>query len=840
METSIFYLFLFSLVFACTPIDQPAENQVPGSFSSMQQMTHSRAYPNDDIPNDGFYKGYLQHLQMKNTQVANRSLENEWESIGPFNISGRVLSVGINPQADSTIYAGSASGGLWRSRRLGLGVSWERIDTGFPVLGVSDIEFAPGDSTVMFIGTGEVYNYVSTGTDGAYRPTRGSYGIGILKSIDGGQTWTKSLDWTLQNQKGVWMIKIDPLNPQRVFAATTDGIYRSLDQGDSWSKVLDVLIATDVEIHPQRPNEILISCGNLDSPGKGIYKSFDGGDTWTQIEDNLVDTFGGKIQLAFAPSNPNQVYASFGNSSNSFDAATWLYSSADFGNTWELISTTDYSIFQGWFSHDVSVHPQDEDDIIAVGVGAWRWVPSFNDLLPFSSSGVALGTPPIGEPDGPPDYSHPDHHFVQHHPNIEDLVIYGNDGGVFLSFDAGETFQSANGGMQTTQFYNGFNVTSNGDFAMGGLQDNNTVSYSGDPAWTRVIGGDGSWTAINPDNNNIVYGSFQRLRVFRSEDQGSTFDFIPFPIEEEALFIAPYVLAPSNPDRLYFGSNTLLRSDDGGIEVTVMSNIDGLINNPIYAMEVSPIDHDILYLATGPFPNGDNAEEPQVLITLDGGLSFENTLTDLPNRIVNDMTVDPDEPSIAYLTLSGFGSDHIFRTSDFGRTWTSIDNGLPDVPGNAILVNPNNTDQLFYGNDISVYISDDGGESWRPIDAGLPNACIILDIKMAPEDNSLWIATHGNGAYRRGLEEIDVSTQSIVQIEELDLYPNPATDLLNIDNEFESLNLSFEIVDYLGRKITKGQLQNRQVDISNLVGGNYVLSVLGKDKMFSSKFVKVE
>ena len=105
MKRPIIYILFISLVFTCTPIDQAVENQVPGSFSSMQQMTHSRAYPNDDIPADGFYKGYLQHLRMKNTQVASRTFENEWESIGPFNISGRVLSVGINPQADSTIYA---------------------------------------------------------------------------------------------------------------------------------------------------------------------------------------------------------------------------------------------------------------------------------------------------------------------------------------------------------------------------------------------------------------------------------------------------------------------------------------------------------------------------------------------------------------------------------------------------------------------------------------------------------------------------------------------------------------------------------------------------------------
>lgn len=836
---SIFTLCLVISSCSVEHVHKEPSNPESGAFEAMQQMNFSRAYPNMDIPSDGFYKGYQEHLLMKATSVTTRAIEEEWESIGPFNISGRVLSVGINPQADRTLYAGTASGGLWRSRDLGQGVSWERIDTGFPVLGVSDIEFAPGDSTVMFIGTGEVYNYQSTGTDGAYRPTRGSYGIGILKSTDGGATWSKSLDWTLQNERGVWMIKVDPQNPQNVYAATTDGIYKSTDQGDSWFKVLDVLMATDLEIHPTRTNEILISCGNLDSEGKGIYKSSDSGQNWIRIESTLVEDFGGKIQLAFAPSNPDIVYASIGNSLSSEDGATWLYRSSNFGLDWTLLSTEDYSRWQGWFSHDVSVHPQDENDVVTIGISIWRNFSNLYTLTQVSSNTQAQGTPPIGQPDGPPNYSHSDHHFVMHHPNIEDLIIFGNDGGVFLSFDGGDTFQSANGGMQTTQFYNGFSVSTDGSIAMGGLQDNNSVLYTGNPAWRKVIGGDGSWSAINPDNTDIMYASSQRLRVVRTQDAWNSGATLSFPIVDEPLFIAPYVLAPSNPNRMYFGSSTLFRSDNGGDELVVMDNIESLMNNPIYSMEVSPTDQNILYCATGPNPIGDIIEEPQVLITMDGGITFEQSLEDLPNRIINDVTVDPIDPSIAYITLSGFGSNHLFKTIDFGRTWGSIDNGLPDLPGNAIIVNPNNSDQLFYGNDVSVYFSNDAGQSWEVFDAGLPNACIVMDIKIAEEDNSLWIATHGNGIYRRALDEVFVSTQSIASIEELSIYPNPVDDMISIKNEFTTESIQYEIIDPLGRQIQQGQLLNNRIEVSNLAQGNYILKAASVNKIFVGKFVKI-
>ena len=829
---------LVFIICSCQREEQLKENVRAGSFDAMQLTSFHRAYPNVDIPSDGFYKGYEQHLQMKVGNVSNRSLEDNWESIGPFNISGRVLSVGINPQADSTIYACTASGGLWRSRRLGLGVSWEKIDTGFPVLGVSDVEFAPGDSTVMFIGTGEVYNYASTGTDGAYRPTRGSYGIGILKSTDGGATWTKSLDWSLQNERGVWMIKIDPLNPQIVYAATTDGIYKSTNQGDSWFRVFDVIMATDIEIHPTRTNEILISCGNLNSEGKGIYKSFDSGQNWTKIESNLVEDFGGKIQLAFAPSNPDVAYASIGNSLSGADGATWLYRTSNFGEDWTLISNEDYSKWQGWFSHDVSVNPDDEDDIITIGIAVWRNFSDLSRLEQVNSSTQAQNTPPIGQPDGPPNYSHSDQHFVTHHPDIENLVIFGTDGGVFLSFDGGNTFQSANGGMQTTQFYNGFSVSPSGDLAMGGLQDNNTVLYRGNPAWSKVVPGDGSWSAINPENTDIVYGSLQNLNVRRSTDRGNTFSSLSFPAADFPLFIAPYVLAPSNPNRMYFGSSTLFRSNNGGQNIFEMSNIKPLLNNPIYSMEVSPTDQNILYFATGPNPLDEVVQEPQVFVTLDGGVSFQESSQDLPNRIVNDVTVDPVDPAVAYIVLSGFGSDHIFKTIDFGASWVSIDNGLPDLPGNAVLVNPNNTDQIFYGNDISAYVSNDGGQSWETLDDGLPNASIVMDIKIAAEDNSLWIATHGNGIYKRSLDDIFVSTKPVTKIEDLSIYPNPAVDVININNEISSEAIRYEIIDQLGRQIQQGQMSNSQVEISNLLQGNYVLKISTNEKIFTGKFIK--
>ena len=228
------------------------------------------------------------------------------------------------------------------------------------------------------------------------------------------------------------------------------------------------------------------------------------------------------------------------------------------------------------------------------------------------------------------------------------------------------------------------------------------------------------------------------------------------------------------------------------------------------------------------------------MVTLNGGISFEQTTEDLPNRIINDVTVDPLDPAVAYITLSGFGSDHLFKTLDFGSTWVSIDNGLPDLPGNAIIVNPNNRDQLFYGNDVSVYMSNDSGLSWEVFDAGLPNASIVMDIKIALEDNSIWIATHGNGIYKRSLEDLSVGTESLSQIETLNIYPNPVIDIINIKNVFNSESAKYEVIDHLGRHLLQGQVLNNQIKVSSLPQGNYVIRISTTNKLYTGKFVKFQ
>jgi len=800
------------------------EVRIPGAYKALNLWNYTRAYPNEDIPNEGYGLAFDHHEKqfLKSTRNQNNGIE----AMGPLNTTGRTLTIAVNPQAPNTIYAGSASGGLWRSRNLGLGISWEYVETGFPILGVSTIEFAPQDSMVMYIGTGEVYNYADTGTDGASRRTRGSYGFGILKSEDGGITWEKSLDWTYQQQRGVWMIKVSPLNPNIVYAATTNGIYKSIDAGGTWDLVFEKLMGTDIDIDPRDDNRLIAGFGNLGSEGRGLFYSNDGGSIWTQV--GAHDDFQGKILIARDILQPDIIYASVGNGFGFSDGDTQLLKSEDGGLSFSMINRFDYSRWQGWFAHDIAVDPFNSDNLMAVGIGVHKSTDGGVNLNDEVSTGVTGGTPPIEGPDGPSDYVHSDNHFVMYHPTIEDLILIGSDGGVFLSFDNGINYRSANGGMQTTQFYNGFSVShSDENFALGGLQDNSTVVFRGDAQWQRAAGGDGSWTAINQIDNDYVYASAQNLAIFRSTNNGRNFnERIALNLSGDSpLFISPYVISDSDPDILYAGAMNVYKSENRGDSWSITNGGAAVDEgNPIFAMDVHTEFSDIVYVATAPIVGSAN-----VLSSFDGGETWQSGNTGLPDRVPNDIVMSNDNPDMAFVTFSGFGTQHLFRTTDRGQSWLAIDTDLPDVPGNAIAIDES-TGIIYYGTDIAVYSAayrDDAGElndepEWTLYNEGMPLAAITLDLKISPSNNKLWIITHGNGTYTGDLILGSSSTESISKEAQFTIGPNPATEQIFITKT------DSELIDWKLRTVAGELLLNgnsKQIDVSSLISGTYLLEV---------------
>ena len=638
-------------VYLASSDENQKKGKTSGAFRALQQWTAQRAYPGEDIPALGYSQAFEYSKQLRNRALEKGVSAGSWEAIGPKNIGGRTLAVELNPQNPNTIYAGSAGGGLWRSYTRGEGAqAWEYVRTGFPVLAVSAIAIVPNDSNTMYIGTGEVYNNVSTGYGFSQRPTRGSYGIGILKTSDGGVTWGKSLDFSLDQRKGVQMIKINPQNPNSLWTGTTDGTYRSYDAGATWELVNPVVMTMDLALNPLDTNIVFATHGDLWSPGHGIYRTQDGGDSWEQLTVGLPDSFGGKAMLDIYAPFPDIVYASIG-FSHGGATATQLLMTDDGGDTWNLITDLDYSKYQGWYSHFVGIHPTDSSNIIVGGVDIYKWSAAAESFVQKTwwwkwIFGVII---PPGDPEGAFDYSHADHHSITYHPTNPDTIYFGTDGGIFRSIDGGDSFRSLNGGYQTTQFYAGFSSSRlDSNLAMGGLQDNGSAIYYGGDGWMKVIGGDGAWSAIDTENDSIMYGSWYYLNMRKSLDRGVTFSQTVTPPRagDNLNFISPFVINPWNPNVIYAGGSKVHRSADVGISWKVTNNgldLDQTNGNPVLTMAISEYNEQVVYAATAPWEDRAN-----VYRTRDGGLTWTDVTGILPDRYIVGLAVDPQNDEIVY------------------------------------------------------------------------------------------------------------------------------------------------------------------------------------------------
>jgi len=730
---------------------EPAAPKTSGAKEALDFWHAARAYPGRSIPEAAYFRGFEYSLSslLPVPSALHKGLAiPRWQSIGPHNIGGRTLAIAINPRNPNTIYAGSASGGLWRSYTGGVGVlAWRQIRTGFPVLSVKSIAIHPIDTSVIYIGTGEVYGHQGAQPSVHIRTTRGSYGIGILKTTDAGQTWTKSLDWTYQQRRGVQAVRINSKNPNTIWAATTEGTYRSRNAGASWEFMHPVVMAMDIAINPIDTNYIYIACGGLGSTGNGLYRSINGGTSWERMVNGLPESFGGKANFALFQSSPNIIFVSIGNGSFT-GAGTWLCKSTDHGATWTIVSLLDYSTHQGWYSHYVGVNPGDSSKVICAGIDIWKSTSGGMDLRQKSYwNKWTFGRTPAGGPEGPSDYAHADHHAIAYHPSNPNIIYFATDGGVFRSLNGGETFEGLNGGLQTTQFYGGYASSATDSLlAIGGMQDNATAIYDGSKEWIRVLGGDGAMTAIAPSNPQIMYGSTQYLNLRRSLDRGVTWTNIPPPNSTTTAFVGPFVLHPTVPDLLYAARDKVYRSVNRGTSWQTLNSNRALDQNPVLALAVSRTSPDTIYAATAP-----ESWRVGIFVSADGGASWTNVTRNLPDRYFMEVAVDPHNAAIAYVSLGGFGTSHLYKTSDMGKNWIDIGSKLPDVPTSAIAIDPLYPNHIYAGNDLGVYLTTNRGSTWHSFNDGLPDAIMVSDLSISASNRKLRAVTHGNGVYETSL-----------------------------------------------------------------------------------------
>ncbi|MFA6457131.1 MAG: hypothetical protein WCW40_09955, partial [Bacteroidota bacterium] len=707
-----------------------------------------RALPGRIIQPDGLAKAF-QYTTRRMQALQKAAMEEPWESIGPDNIGGRVLSLALDPDSANILWAGSASGGLWRSTTGGAGAdAWEYVQTGFNLLSVSTIAINPHNANEMYIGTGEISGYELglVGTPGA----RTTYGLGILKSTDRGKTWHETgLTWLFSQNRSVQKIVINPKNSKTVFAATSEGTYRSFNSGATFEKVDATLMAMDAAINPNDTTVVYVACGQRNTaPNPGLYRSSNGGTTFVKQGNGLPANDFGRTSLAVAPSNGSIVFASIANAAT--HGTLGLYRTTNNGTSWELMSSENYMSGQGWYNNIAAVHPTNPNTVFTAGLDAYKSTTGGSGLVrkSFYYNGIMGVVPPGGSEGYNGAYAHADHHAIIIDPKNPNRMFYGTDGGVFESANGGESFIGRNGGFVTTQFYNGFaNAANDSTIALGGLQDNGTVKFEGGRSWNKVIGGDGGWCAVNAANPNVMYEEYVYLSIARSTDGGANWSgiFAPDP-SDSANFIAPFVIAPSNSQILYAGAEQVHKTTDGGNSWFATNGGAALNSASLSCLAVSYSSPDTVIAATG------KRQNPlfEIFTTTNGGTTWQKSLSSLPNRYPTDVTFDPTDSRIAYATFSGYGSPHVYKSMDAGKTWTNISANLPDLPMQSVCVDPAIPSDIYLGTDLGVYRTTNGGASWETWFDGMPYA-MVLDVSISLQDRRLRAATFGNGVYQRKL-----------------------------------------------------------------------------------------
>lgn len=825
--------------------EESEELEASDALAAMQWMNEIRAYPDADIPADKYYKAF-EYSKENLTQLNDKPNLDSWTSIGPNNIGGRSIALAIHPVDTSIVFIGSASGGLWKSTTGGIGASaWTLVNTGFPSLAVSSIAIDSANPNLMYIGTGENYGYQYSNYGLDIRTTRGMYGIGILKTTNGGNTWTKSLDWSYNNQRGVWSVLINPKNSNTVYTATSEGIYKSVNAGNSWTQVLAYQMVMDLLINPIDTSILYVSVGNLSSyipnANVGIYKSTNAGASWTKLTGGLPN-WTGKATLQMYKGNPPYIYANIANdpSTNNY---VGYYRSTNGGLNWTLGSTSVPSSNQGWYNQGHIVKSNDPNSIL---VGTLDVEKSTNGGSSFNTqsdwSAWITGATPPGQPEGPSYFVHADVHYFASNPKEPNKIYIASDGGLYRTDNFGETFYSCNGGYVTSQFYaNLGNSYTDSIFCIGGLQDNRSAFYQGTTAWYKTFSGDGTCSQVSSQSASTCYTAYHNGSISKSNNGGVSWNASissppgAYPStgnEANYCFNMPYVCCVSNPNVLYAGGTSVYKSTNGG--TSWLGPYGSFGGAKVLSIGVSSTGTDTAYV--GVLPVG--SAVASVYRTVNGGVNWTNVSGSIvPNRYPTRINVNPYNSKEVYVTFGGFGTLHVLKSTNSGDNWTNITGNLPDVPTHSVVVDPVYSQNVYVGNDLGIYVSTNGGANWYEYRSGMPY-CIVFDLTIVKISRKLRATTHGNGVWERKLIANPVAvhnneTEIPKEYKLYQNYPNPfnpiTTIKFDIPSELKTGLVKIDVFDMLGKKVSSLINENLSAgsysvnfDASSLSTGTYI------------------
>jgi len=745
-----------------------------------------------------------------------------WTALGPGNIGGRTRVLRFAPGSSTVMYAAGVAGGVWKSTNGG--GSWTPKGDAMANMAVSALAIDPTNANVIYAGTGEGFgNIDAVRGAGIFKSTDAGETWTQLAAT----APPASLDFTRVND-----LVVSTANHNVVYAATRSGLWRSSNGGSSWSRQIDAASALGcLNLSLRRnvsPDTLLASCGTFspDASGTGLWRSSNANGATPAWSHRLGPPGSGaaltlanlgRASVAFAPSNGNIAYALVSCSANGAgtcgagnafdDGLLQVLRSDDAGQTWTSAYASQFNpnrigdlllsnplatlcvgidgLNQGWYDNVIAVDPVNPDRVYAGGI----------DLFRSDDGGASWGAISYWWDSTISRYAHADHHVLTFHPNYngsgERRMYNANDGGIFVSSDAatatrattfiaicpdfesdlrGATWSDLNNGYGVTQYYHGTPYP-NGLTYFGGTQDNGTTRGSdaaGPNSWTEINGGDGGWTALNPNSSGgstVLYAETTDISIEKSTNNGTTFQCATDGIvdcdtgvaNDCGQFINPFVLDTTNPQRLYTSGTRLWRTTNAASTWTAASaplpgaTCEDPFGERFSALEVAPTNASLLIAGT---------DDGQLCRLSNATGSSGATLLQSCSRpagagiYISSIAFDPTNATRAYATVSTFGVGHVWRSTNSGVSWIDISgsgaSGLPDVPAHTVAVSPFDPDTLYVGTDVGVFVTTDGGGSWAREHTGFPNVITerLVFNAVGEESAQLFAFTHGRGAFR--------------------------------------------------------------------------------------------
>jgi len=712
-----------------------------------------------------------------------------WRAIGPASMGGRIDDVEGLPSDPSTLYLGFATGGIWKTTNMG--TTWTPIFDSYPVSSIGDLAISLSNPDIIYVGSGESNNRQST-----------TSGNGVYKSTDAGESFTHV---GLEATHHIARVLIHPTNPDVAYVAATGklwgpsperGLYKTTDGGESWTNTLFIDESTgftDLIMDSGNP-EVLYAASyqrqrtawgfNGGGPGSGIWKTTDGGESWTRLSgDGLPDGELGRIGLGIAASNPDIVYAQIEvpnpNQSTIDDpdpnpSRSGVWRTTDGGESREIRSNNNN---RPMYYSQIRLDPTNPDIVYTMGSPFHK---SVDGGLSFEAlTGIA----------------HVDHHGLWINPDNPEHLVLGNDGGLDISWDQGDSWDFINN-FAVGQFYAVGADMRRPYYVCGGLQDNGSWcgpsrSRSGigiaNHDWYNIGGGDGFYVQIDPTDFNTVYvesqgGSVSRLdlrtgqstRIRPSAPQErdgevTPGNVVPAPeVGERYRFNwnMPIQISPHDASTVYVAGNRFFRSTDRGTTWTASADLTRAIDRDHLEIMGVPGSEEMASKNDGQSTWGTTttlAESPsqpgviwvgtddgKVQVSRNGGATFTDVSANVPGPPENYQVsrVEPShfEPGTCYLTLDNHRYEdwnpYVFVTHDFGQSWESISNNLPRGNVNVITEDPRNPDLLYLGTEFGLFISMDRGQEWKRFQNGLATVRVD-DILVHPRENDLIVANHG-------------------------------------------------------------------------------------------------